>query len=284
MGLGSFLGGIVSAVSPIAPLLGGLASGAASFLGGREQRTAAIDQSAQQMAFQERMSNTSYQRGMEDMRAAGLNPLLAYQRGGASSPAGSMAPIENVLGQATHTAMAGARLSPEVENLRQLTKTGQAQEELNREAASTQRTTQSVNTSQAALNEASEASQRANAAALESSTRLNNQRLSTEVFNTQRAAADAVGAAHTAAAAAHLADMNREELTRRGLINENLRRYRQENPSNVSAFGASVNPGQMEGAVRRVWEGVGSLASPPSPAPRGEPRMAPVPGRYPSQY
>lgn len=41
--------------------------------------------------FEERMSNTSYQRAVEDMRKAGLNPLLAFQQGGSSTPSGSSA-------------------------------------------------------------------------------------------------------------------------------------------------------------------------------------------------
>lgn len=43
--------------------------------------------------WSEQMSNTAYQRAVKDMRAAGINPILAYTQGGASTPSSAQGTI-----------------------------------------------------------------------------------------------------------------------------------------------------------------------------------------------
>lgn len=60
------------------------------------------------MDFQREMSSTSYQRGTADMKAAGLNPMLGYAQGGASTPGGASASMESDLGEGANSAMSAA--------------------------------------------------------------------------------------------------------------------------------------------------------------------------------
>jgi hypothetical protein len=54
---------------------------------------ASAEQAQKQMDFQERMRKTQYQTTVEDLKAAGLNPMLAYTQGGAGTPAGAMGTV-----------------------------------------------------------------------------------------------------------------------------------------------------------------------------------------------
>jgi len=54
---------------------------------------ASAEQAAKQMDFQERMRANQYQTAVQDMRAAGLNPMLAYSQGGAGTPTGAMGSV-----------------------------------------------------------------------------------------------------------------------------------------------------------------------------------------------
>lgn len=91
--------------SVIGGILGAIGQGNANAANASMAREAAnfnLYSMMENQRFQERMSSTAYQRAMSDMRYAGLNPILAYSQGGATTPGGmgasmSAATMENSL-------------------------------------------------------------------------------------------------------------------------------------------------------------------------------------------
>lgn len=95
------------------PVLGALGSaligGVTSAFGAKaanDQTAASVDK---QIGFQDKQSKTQYQRAMTDMKAAGLNPMLAYQQGGNSASSGASFTAQNVGDAAVRGAEGGSR-------------------------------------------------------------------------------------------------------------------------------------------------------------------------------
>lgn len=79
--LGSALG-VGAAVPFLGPLLGVAGDVAGTLIQGDQNRKI----SSAQMEFQERMSGSAHQREVEDLKKAGLNPMLSVNEGASSGP------------------------------------------------------------------------------------------------------------------------------------------------------------------------------------------------------
>jgi hypothetical protein len=91
---------------------------AMTYLGGRERNAANAAQAQKQMDFQEEMRATQYQTTVADLKAAGLNPMLAYTQGGAGTPVGAQAQMEDVMGKTGQSAKEGALAYQQYENMK----------------------------------------------------------------------------------------------------------------------------------------------------------------------
>ncbi len=87
------------------PLIIAAAGVAGALFSGERGNRQRRQEAQKNRSFQERMRNTEWQAGVADMEKAGINPALAYGQGGASSPSGAVAQMENVGEGAVGTAM-----------------------------------------------------------------------------------------------------------------------------------------------------------------------------------
>ena len=118
MGLFSGITNAIKSVGSVLDPFGSLISGGLSYMGASSANAANAEEAQKNRDFQERMRSTQYQTAVQDMKAAGLNPMLAYQNGGAGNVSGAVsAPFQNALGQGVSSSLQARQNIAQVKNL-----------------------------------------------------------------------------------------------------------------------------------------------------------------------
>jgi hypothetical protein len=100
-----------------------LIAGGFSFAGGERANSANAAIARANNAWATEMSNTAYQRQTADMKAAGLNPMLAFGANGASTPSPSQYSASDTVSPAVSSVQAARRLSADLELTENMAKT-----------------------------------------------------------------------------------------------------------------------------------------------------------------
>lgn len=116
----------------------GLLSAGAGYAGTSSTNRANTSMNKSTRKWQEYMDNTKYQRTVGDLKAAGLNPMLAYMNGAASPPPATQIPLQNELGgvpEAINSGYSNYRAHLEAENLKEIKKRTESETNANDAAA-----------------------------------------------------------------------------------------------------------------------------------------------------